>query len=585
MKKDLTKNMLLVAISILFFIGSAIAAQTNLPKNAQGWTIFTPSSDSRIMYVSASGNDSTGQIYNSTSFSDSFNPSDEAAFATYAAAYANARNGYPDWILFKRGETFTQDINGSIRNGRSSTEPFVIGAYGASGNSPTIKTSAKTTALNSWLRSNVAVFGLDFYSYTRNPMDFGYISGSNVSGVSFLTMTSNAVLKNILLEGCKFRFYADGLNIQAYDGTIENLKVRRCILLDNYSGGASHAQGAFVRGFDIYFEGCVFDHNGWYSQAGSGGIGEATVFNHNIYAADFPSGIFRNNILMRASSIGSLIKSNSTKGGVGVEVDNNLYLDNEVGLSLTTESNPGDWQWENVSIINNVFSNIGRSQQTNRTLSWYLDYGGVDTGIIANNLLINQENSSLSGHGINLFDYQKDVTVSGNVIYNLQNCEGLNFDDAKGVNISGVTFQNNKIQIPTNSGYTVNAEYDLGDTVFSGNQFYSSKSDGTRFRLIGVNKTDSEWASATSDDSNITQVSFPDNTRDVDTYMGSIGGTATIEGFITAMRAQDRFSWDPRLEADAVNAWIRAGFYENPSLANPIENSIINAPANLTVVN
>ena len=53
------------------YTGSAL----DLPIDNNGWTIFTPSSDTRIMYVSVSGNDSTGAVYNSKSFSDLFNPS------------------------------------------------------------------------------------------------------------------------------------------------------------------------------------------------------------------------------------------------------------------------------------------------------------------------------------------------------------------------------------------------------------------------------------------------------------------------------------------------------------------------------
>lgn len=561
------KNIALVSILLLLFFGSAIAAQTNLPKNAQGWTIFSPSQDSRIMYVSASGNDSTGQIYGASSFADPFNPIGEQAFATYSAAYTNARNGYPDYILFKRGESFQQDINGSIRNGRSETERFVIGAYGSSGNSPVIKTSASTRALNSWVKSNFAVFGLDFYAYTRNPEDPGYVDGTDVSGAFFVCGNNTAaIVANALIEGCKFRFYANGMNLQAYGGgVITNLKFRRCLILDNYPGGGAHSQGVFANGYEIYFEDCIFDHNGWYSQAGSGGVGEATWFNHNLYAVEFDDAVIRNNIFMRASSIGNLLKSESNLGSINTTIDNNLYLDGEVGISITSEADKGDLQWKNVSVINNVFSNIGRSQPTNRTLAWYTDFFGIDTGMVANNLLINQVNGALSGWGIRLPDYKKNFTLSGNVIYNLQNCSGLVFEDMYGVNFSGITIQNNQIQIPTNSGYTVLSDYDLADTVFSGNQYYSDKADGARFRLSGVDKTDAEWATATGDNSTFSQASFTDPTRDVDTYMGSIGGTGTIDGFIAAVRAQDRYSWDSRLTADAINGWIRDGFDLTPA--------------------
>ena len=95
---------IILFIIVLFFSAQpAICGHIILPQDSNGWTVFTPSADTRIMYVSATGNDSTGQIYSSTSEevgSNPFNPSKNILpFATYEAAYANVRWGYPDWIL------------------------------------------------------------------------------------------------------------------------------------------------------------------------------------------------------------------------------------------------------------------------------------------------------------------------------------------------------------------------------------------------------------------------------------------------------------------------------------------------------
>jgi len=131
------KMIFIIALGFLLFgcsfpeIGTSIPQKDeetdlalDLPRDNYGWTMFSPSSDTRIMYVSASGNDSTGAVYNSKSYSDPFSPSLPSSFKTYAAAFAHARNGYPDWILFKRGETFYEAIGSQIVNGRSASEPF-----------------------------------------------------------------------------------------------------------------------------------------------------------------------------------------------------------------------------------------------------------------------------------------------------------------------------------------------------------------------------------------------------------------------------------------------------------------------------
>ena len=146
------------------------------------------SADSRIMYVSTTGNNSTGQVYSKPSVEvggDSFKPAGAIRpFATYAAVFANVRNGYPDWILFKRGETFYQAIESNVRSGRSNAEPFLIGAYGSSDLSTLLKIGIKTgisitkANCNHGTLKYIVVFDLRFCSHTRNPTDPEYIDSN-----------------------------------------------------------------------------------------------------------------------------------------------------------------------------------------------------------------------------------------------------------------------------------------------------------------------------------------------------------------------------------------------------------------------
>lgn len=91
---------------------------TGLPLTADGWTDIEAmvQEDSRIIYVSTSGNDTTG-IYNL--------PADQALIGEYsvlepnesqinpyqtlAAGYTQLRNGYPDFLLLKRGESWSSE--------------------------------------------------------------------------------------------------------------------------------------------------------------------------------------------------------------------------------------------------------------------------------------------------------------------------------------------------------------------------------------------------------------------------------------------------------------------------------------------
>ena len=51
-----------------------------------------------------------------------------------------------------------------------------------------------------------------------------------------------------------------------------------------------------------------------------------------------------------------------------------------------------------------------------------------------------------------------------------------------------------------------------------------------------------------------------DPTRNVQSYMGSIGRPATLEAFYAAAAARPRGQWLPELAASAVNTYVRAGF-------------------------
>jgi hypothetical protein len=83
-----------------------------------GFSVIAPCADSRVIYVSNAG-DNTNPGYSP------FRPK-----KTIEAGLALLRDGHPDHLLLKRGETFsTATINWHL-SGRSDDEPMVLGAYG-----------------------------------------------------------------------------------------------------------------------------------------------------------------------------------------------------------------------------------------------------------------------------------------------------------------------------------------------------------------------------------------------------------------------------------------------------------------------
>src|SRR5262245_23090122 len=104
---------------------STLAQTVSSTLDAKGWTVFTASSDTKKIYVSNStGSDLTGVI------GDPTHP-----YKTIAKGVSLLRSGYPDWLLLKKGDTWTDQAFeprlGDNFNyaGRSATEPMIISSY------------------------------------------------------------------------------------------------------------------------------------------------------------------------------------------------------------------------------------------------------------------------------------------------------------------------------------------------------------------------------------------------------------------------------------------------------------------------
>lgn len=101
---------LLMFNEISFINGSQIQANATV-----GFTSLKPSANSRVVYVSSSqGNDSNTGL------------STSKPVKTLSKARSLVRDGNPDWILLRRGDTWTDERIGTFINGKSPTEPAVI---------------------------------------------------------------------------------------------------------------------------------------------------------------------------------------------------------------------------------------------------------------------------------------------------------------------------------------------------------------------------------------------------------------------------------------------------------------------------
>lgn len=506
-----------------------------------GWTQLTPSVDTRVVYVSSStGNDAN------TGLSEAFPK------RTIAAGYGQLRHGFPDWLLLKRGDTWTNESLGVwSRAGRSPTEPMIVASYGAGSARPLIRTGSGA-GLTRWTAGvrYVSLIGLHFQAHlytgtSSYPVGIGWYGGGG----------------DFLIEDCKVEGYRDNL-VCHEDGTgnPENIRIRRSVFVDAYVVGPSpHSQGMFLGGITgLLVEECVIDQNGWRSDI-PGAI--QTVFRHNVYMGANNNGVvFRKNISSRASSHGVQMRS----GGLG---EDNLFVRNPISMQFGggDEPRPGGVTGVvrgNVIMEGNYLAGQDRG--------WGIEVENVNSqGVVIEQNVI-ARGISPNGQAIGLWPAGGEAgmgiaaaTVRNNVIYNWRSGTHIGAPDP-GKILDNIVFQNNVIHESENGGYFLINPFgnQLSPTVFtfSGNRYYSGKPLGQWF-YAGGPVSFVQWATAVGEVGSIAAAAnLADPSRTVATYNGTLGGPATFEAFIAGARALSRANWQTQYTAPAVIQYLRDGY-------------------------
>ncbi len=569
---------------IMVFLGTAAAwagsgdpvtvADFDLPpQDAQGWTVLTPSADSRLIYVDdINGNDDTGAFHLPSDPVIGADPRAPVgavqAFRTLGAAHARSRRGSPDWILLRAGGVWTNTTL-EARHGRSPTERSVVTSYGQ-GPRPELRTGTLSGLAGGHIYHS-AVIGIRFWAHTRDS-DGPYFTGlEGSSGFGFFTrpVADTRQVHHVLIEDCVFRSYASNVlegGASDENPPITRFVIRRSIFSGNY-GTDRHSQGLYFNGSGhplqpaLLLQENLFDHNGWRIRQGGSeppGSGQATVFNHNTYFNGTRGVIFDRNLFLRASSIGN----KWTEVAVGLVIDNNLYAEGEVGISMGGNGT-GPYRFQDIVVRNNVFTDIGRTQPTNRNISYGIDAQDWDGGLIHNNLLIHQRTLNGGTYAIMVTASDgatRDLHIADNVIANVRTSSGVPMIQLHhGNSVESILFENNIVDVPSASpliGVT------SGGYAFAGsNQYHSPAAPGQQFRVDGAPTDLAGWIAATGDTgATVTAPVFPDPERDLAGYIAHLGLGDSFEDFLDAVYAQSRSNWNPDLTAGAVNDWLRGGF-------------------------
>ncbi|HSV13481.1 MAG TPA: hypothetical protein VLI90_04435, partial [Tepidisphaeraceae bacterium] len=462
----------------------------SVSQDANGWSVVTPSADSQLIYVSSSlGNNSNNGLTPSS------------PVKTFAKAQSLMRNGFPDQLLLRRGDTFVDYFTNWSKSGRSANEPILIGNYGT-GARPVVDTSGQFggfATLDTSTVNYLDIIGVEFINQVHNPNSptFSFSNQSGVTGLEF-----GCAGGNLLVENCSFRYYRNNLDIEGLHGPLGNITIRRSLIADSWSNTSAHSQGMYGNEIDnVAITECVFDHNGWNEQITGAG---AQGYNHNIYLSSLTTnadiennilsnasfagvmdrcgGIVKNNVFINdaiAVSFGNADGANSTAGGVTGEITGNIVLGDKGGVSYGEGIEVGNTKpGANVPVQNNII--VGDTIHTAAAI----------TLTMATNTL-----NPSQAVGLN------DVTLQNNIEYGWY--RGMMIDGRFSPGGSGLyalnnlNIRNNDFIGSTNRLIRQDGRFVREQEHWAGNRYYTSAlSQSSWFLLISNVLSFKQWKSA-----------------------------------------------------------------------------------------
>ncbi len=465
-----------------------------------GFTVFKPSADTRVVYVSSSaGNDANSGL------------SADAPIKSITRAKQMLRDGMPDWLLFKAGDVFTSGMGTWDKSGRSVNEKMLVGVYG-SGDRPVFRTQGDG-GLNVFKAiRHVAFVGLQFHAVRRDPSRPEFAGGSmpfGEAGVKFYTPPGT---RDILFEDMRVGFYKDNFIFSSQkdtQGDLRDITLRRNIIHNAHNkSDKGHSQGVFANHHEgLLLEENTFDHNGWNPKV-PGSV--RTIFNHNIYLNTYSGPVtLRGNIIMRGGSHGSQVRSGGT-------VEGNLYLRNALALYIARH---------NTVVRGNVIL------QSDDIGEGFLQRGDGLEILPANGVLVEgnifSQKRGRSGHMVAITVKWVDTIVSFPLKDYITNYE--------------VRMKNNIIsQWPTSRDSAIWIQTGRANIRENSNNLLDIASGGRD------------------------NPPFVDPSRNVETYMTTLKQPATIDRFSALVVGRPRGVWDTKLSAQAVNNYVRQGFDIRP---------------------
>jgi hypothetical protein len=506
--------------------GPIIHSFTSLPLDANGFSMLTPSSDSRILYVSSStGNDAN----------DGLSP--QRAKRTLSAAYEHLRDGYPDHMLLLSTDTWNTGLPLLGSSGRSSTERQVIGAYGPAGSRPRLNCWSGVSRGGGSVADvrHVAIVGLHFVATGRDG------SNGGGEGIRLIGKTHDLLFEDNKLEG-----FLNNINVNKFDRDQSRTIFRRNIIVDGWSNG-SHSQGIYADGIEgLWIEENFLDRNGW-NPAVPNAV--QTIFNHGMYLQGSNSDVtVKGNISARNAATGIQLR------GAGL-VEGNLVINSPLGITLGHQQSARPNGFVAIARDNLVYDggDIGDAPR-----SFGIGVSNLSFATLENNVVMNNTSGSSQGYPIWIEGAGQGVlnlTIRSNRIYNwngpIQFATGPHL-------LPSITLTGNTVVHTIAAPVVEHVDPGtLTTTTASRNQWFTTATPGQWVRNGSALVDLPWWLGQVNDQGSVALPSRPTvTTPTLEEHAGSILGTATRDAFFQAHRQRPRGTWDHRLSAAGVRAAV-----------------------------
>lgn len=530
----------------------------SVSQDANGWTIVTPSADSRVVYVSSSGSDNNDGLSTAT------------PIKSLSKAGSLMRNGFPDQILLKRGDIFFDNFPTWTKSGRSVDEPMLLGNYGT-GERPLIKTGTANAGFVTANNANTTVqfidiIGLQFIQQNHDPSSPTY-SYSSTGGISGIELKSKG--GDMLIENCSIRYYRNNIDIEGVWATVNNITIRRCVVADSWSNNGNNSQGFYSYNTNnVSVLDNVFDHNGWNEQITGA---PDTGHNHNIYFSFNVMNVrIERNILANASFAAIMARSGGT-------IKDNLILHNTVAVTFGNANGANSTEG---GVVGELSGNVVIDDKALGTLKYGqgFEIGNTKPGVgvvVQNNILALDTQQAKDAIQLTMATGtytpedtvgENDLTIQNNITYGWYRglmTDGRFVPGGTGLYaFNNVTIRNNDFINNPNRVVRHDGKFDPKQEHWSGNRYYTQYLTKPNWFLLHSRAVSyAQWANSIDKTGTaLTSIPYADPDRTAASYNASLGGPATLTDYLAQARLLSDTHYDTRYIAQAAIDYIRKGF-------------------------